>query len=110
MLTARDGRFPRGRVGLVAGTTAIFDSMEVTADEAICAANAITRDRCQRELDKLRESYPQPVLYRRLDTRGFGAARNLRFGHLANRDRLDILLPQTLCFLPGDANHYALGA
>ncbi len=109
-LMARDGRFPWGRVGIVAGTTAIFDSLEVTAADAVAAAHVVTRQRQQRELDELRERHPQPVLQRRLDTPGFGAARNLRFGHLRSRDRLDILLPQTLSLLPGHADHFALGA
>ena len=110
LLEVSDDRFPRGKVGIVAGTTAIFDSLEVTAAEAPCAANAAARDRRVRELGELREQYPKPVLVRRLDTRGFGSARNLRFGHLRSRDRLDILLPQTVAFLPGDANCFGLRA
>ncbi len=110
LLQARDETFAQGKVGIAASTTAIFDSLEVTAEEAVCTANAITRDRRLRELDELRRSYPQPALVRRLDTKGFGAARNLRFGHLRSRDRLDILLPQTIPFLPGDANSWAVRA
>lgn len=110
MLTTTDDCFPCGRAGIAADTTAVFDSLEVAADDKICSAHVITRDRRRRELDELRAHYPQPALDRKLNTRGFGAARNLRFGHLAHRDRLDILLPQTNILVPGDANHYALSA
>jgi hypothetical protein len=110
LLAARDAAFACGKVGIAASTTAIFDSLEVMAEDSVCAANVITRDRRLRELDDLRQSYPKPALVRRLDTKGFGAARNLRFGHLRNRDHLDLVLAQTVPFLPGDANSWGLRA
>ena len=100
-----DDRFPRGRIGLIAWTPCIYDSVEVTAPEAARAAFVQTRDRAERELDELREQQPQPVVAKRLDTRGFGTARHIRFGHLQGTERLDVLLAQNLKLVPGNDDY-----
>ena len=100
-IEARDGRYPAGRIALVATSPAAYDRVEVTAAEPARAALVQTRDAARRELDALRERTPQPVLWRRIDTRGFGTGRQVRFGHLSGHDRLDLLLAQNLKLLPG---------
>jgi hypothetical protein len=102
VLETRDASYPRGRAGIVATTTAIFDSLEVTAAKEVHAAYVQTRDRKRRELDELRESLPKPVVWRKLSTKGFGAGRNIRFGHLRGRKELEIVLAQTVPFMPGN--------
>lgn len=97
----RDGRYPAGRVGLLATGQVFYDRVEVTAPDRAHAAFVHARDRAARELDALRERMPQPALWRRIETRGFGTGRQVRFGHLRSRDRLDLLLAQNLKLLPG---------
>ncbi len=97
----RDARYPAGRVALVATSQVLYDRIEVTAPDEAHAAFVQTRDRARRELDELRERLPRPVLWRRIDTAGFGTGRQVRFGHLRGRDRLDVLLAQNLKLLPG---------
>ena len=100
-LACRDSRYPKGRIGLVASCAAIYDRVEVTADERAHAAYVQRRHRRQRELDELREALPKPVPWRRIDTKGFGTARQIRFGHLRSRERLDIVVAQNIKLLPG---------
>ena len=102
VLEASDEGYPAGRVGIVATTTAIFDSLDVTASPKARAAFVQTRGRKERETDEIRQRLPKPVLWRKFSTGGFGAARNIRFGHLRGRPELDIVLAQTVPFMPGD--------
>jgi hypothetical protein len=102
VLEASDASYPHGRVGIVANTTAIFESLDVQAAEKAHAAYVQTRDRKRREIDEAREKLPRPLLWRKLSTKGFGAARNIRFGHLRGRKELDIVLAQPVPFIPGD--------
>ena len=101
LLEADDETLPRGRVALTATTPCIYHSIEVTAPDAVHAAFVQTRDARDRELDALREQQPKPLLWRQIDTPGFGAGRQIRFGHLRGPDQLDILLAQNLKLLPG---------
>lgn len=90
-----------GRIGLVALTTALYDRVEVTAAPAAEAAFGRARDGRERELDALCERHPKPVLWRTIDTRGFGTGRQVRFGHLRGKPELDLVLAQNLKLLPG---------
>ena len=85
-----------GRVALIAKTTCIYDAVRVSAHEEATAAFVHRRDARLRELDELRERTPRPVPWRQIDTPGYGTARQIRFGHLRSRERLDILLAQNL--------------
>jgi len=100
-----DDTFARGRIGLVATVPCIYHLVEVTAPDEVHAAFVRTREARQRELDELRQQYPKPVLWRQIDTEGFGTARQIRFGHLQNKDRLDILLAQNLKLVPGNDDY-----
>jgi rhamnogalacturonan endolyase len=95
-----DGNYPRGRVGIAAQVPAAFDELQVTAEDPIYTAFIQTRDREQRELDELREQYPKPVLWKQIDTKGFGVGRHIRFGHLTGKDRLDVVLAQNIKLQP----------
>lgn len=104
LFDVEDDAFPNGRVALIARTPCMYDSVEVTASDEAYAAFVQTRDRRRRELDELREQYPKPALWKWFDTKGFGTGRQIRFGHLQNNDRLDILLAQNIKLLPGSDN------
>lgn len=100
-----DARYPRGRVGLVAWTTCLYDSVAVVAADGARAAFVQTRDRRERELHELRERYPKPTLWKQIDTRGFGTGRHIRFGHLRGDDRLDMVLAQNLKVQPANGDY-----
>ena len=101
LMAVEDDRFVRGRVGLLARTTCIYDSIEATDSNEIDAAFVQTRDRRERELDALRERHPTPELWRQIGTKGFGTGRHLRFGHLQGHDSLDVLVAQNIKLRPG---------
>jgi len=103
-LEARDETYPLGRVALCATAPALFDVCTVTAEQGRGAVFVQTRDKQERELDGLREQYPQPKLWREIDTRGFGTGRHLRFGHLTGGDRLEMVLAQNLKLVPGNGD------
>ena len=48
-------------------------------------------------------SNPRPKLWRKFDTKGFGAGRNVRFGDLDGDGRLDMLFAQNVPKVRGDA-------
>ena len=96
----QDASYAKGRVGIAAQVPAAFDEVQVTAEEAVYTTYIQTRDREQRELDELREQHPKPVLWKQIDTKGFGVGRHVRFGHLTSRDRLDVVLAQNIKLWP----------
>ena len=100
----RDDRYRSGRVGLGAQVPTLFDSCVVTVPEPAYAAYIQTRDREERELDELRRQYPRPVPWKRIDTRGFGTGRHIRFGHLTGDDNLQMVLAQNLKLMPGNGD------
>jgi len=93
-----------GRVGLCALTPALFDSCMVTSEESACTTFIQTRDKEQRQLDELREQYPKPVLWKQIDTRGFGTGRHIRFGHLTGGGNLEMVLAQNMKLTPANDN------
>ena len=56
----------------------------------------------QRELEELRAANPQPVLWKKIKTEGFGVGRNLRFGDLDGDGQIDVLIGQMVHHGPGD--------
>ena len=96
----RDASYPKGRVGLAAMSTALFDSVEVVAEDNACTAFIQTRDKAQRELDEQRERYPKPAVWKKINTKGFGTGRQLRFGHLRGKKEMDIVVAQNLKLQP----------
>ncbi|MBN1865837.1 hypothetical protein JW916_00965 [Candidatus Sumerlaeota bacterium] len=94
LLRATDSSYAQGNVGLIARSTAAFDSVLVEAEDPAFDAYVQTRSQQERELDAEREKYAKPVLWKKIDTRGFGTGRQLRFGHLKNREQIDFVAAQ----------------
>lgn len=95
-----DETYPQGRVGIICNTTILFENFKVTTNEKEFEFYLNRVDREKKELENIREEYPKPELYKKIDTTGFGTGRQIRFGHLRNKDRLDILLAQNLKLQP----------
>ncbi|RLB13994.1 MAG: hypothetical protein DRG82_14615, partial [Deltaproteobacteria bacterium] len=99
-----DKRYQGGKIGLFACAPVRFHWVKVTTTpqaEAAYLAQAAAR---QAELDSLRRANPQPVLWKRIRTTGFGAARAMRLGDLDGDGRLEILLAQNIPFFGGNYN------
>ncbi len=102
LLGAQDSALPEGRIGLFATGPARFARVEVSAAESECARlDAAARVHTD-DLRAARERYPQPELWRRIDTPDFGTGRHLRFGDLNGDGRLEIVLAQYTDMLDGD--------
>jgi rhamnogalacturonan endolyase len=81
---------PAGPVGFLANAPARFADLRVFAEARERSPAAIAADRA---------GYPQPVLWKRIATPGFGTDRNLRFGDINGDGRLEIVLAQPRQYL-----------
>ncbi len=102
-----DAAYRQGRVGLWATAPGRFAHVRVTAAPAARQAYLDLRDRREKELDALRECNPKPVLWRALDTHGFGCGRTLRFGDLNGDGRLEMVFVQHQRHHVGDSHAMA---
>ncbi len=101
-LEAEDDAYPAGRIGLLADSPTRFLRVTVTAsrDEKERFARAVADQ--ERDIATQRARYPQPVVWRKIRTEGFGVGRNLRFGDLDGDGRKDVLIGQVVHHGPGD--------
>jgi len=99
----RDGEILKGKAGVASQAPARFMDFRVSASEA--AGNAIRGRIVEREgeLKRLRAENPQPKLWKKFATPGYGAGRNVRFGDLDGDGRLDMLIAQNIQRVRGDA-------
>jgi hypothetical protein len=100
---ASDSEILKGQAGLMANIPARFQDFAVSVSDA--TARAIDKRIREREsaLAALRDSNPQPRLWKTFTTPGFGAGRNVRFGDLDGDGRTDMLIAQNIPRVRGDA-------
>ena len=103
VLEASDSEILAGKAGVAANTPARFTDFVVTAPDA--AASGIRRriEARRVELERLRAGNPRPVVWKKFETTGFGAGRNVRFGDLDGDGRTDMLIAQNIPRVRGDA-------
>ena len=101
LFEVEDDVLTRGAIGILATGPARFAHVGVEVDEQ-------EFDRLQRqarteaeEMETRRAQYPKPVLWRSLDTPGFGTGRHVRFGDVDGDGRLEILFAQHTQMLTG---------
>jgi hypothetical protein len=94
--------FPGGPVGLIANAPARFAEFRVVATETETSSLPTRREAAARQIKQLRQRYPQPRLWKRLDTKGFGTDRNLRVGDLNGDGRNELVLAQSWSYLGED--------
>jgi len=96
VLEARDAEITAGRIGITANIPARFTDVRVSVSEATARAIRERINRREAELARLRAENPQPKLWKKFETPGFGAGRNARFGDLDGDGRLDMLIAQNI--------------
>jgi rhamnogalacturonan endolyase len=103
-LEARDAGITHGRIGFCSDMPAKFARVRVTTSLAGKRAfDKAAKDRAE-EQAKLEAANPKMVLWRKISTPAYGAARNLRFGDLEGNGRMDILLVQQNTLGPADSH------
>jgi hypothetical protein len=102
LIEATDGERLTGKAGLVANVPARYQAFRVSACDGARAASAERVRRRDAELARLRASNPAPRLWKKFDTPGFGAGRNVRFGDLDGDGALDMLIAQNVPRVRGD--------
>jgi hypothetical protein len=102
LLQTSDSELAKGKAGVTAGGPARFQDFHVrTSDRAAREIAARIRKR-EEELARLRNDNPMPKLWKKFDTPGFGAGRNVRFGDLDGDGVPDMLIAQNIPRVQGD--------
>ena len=102
ILAAADSEILKGKAGVTASGPARFRDFHVEAsDEAVRNIESRIRAR-ETELARLRADNPQPKLWKKFETPGFGAGRNVRFGDLDGDGQIDMLIAQNVPHVKGD--------
>jgi hypothetical protein len=102
VLEAESSEVLKGKAGLTADIPARFSDFRVeTSDSTSSRISAAIAAR-ERQLAALRAANPQPKLWKKFSTKGFGAGRNIRFGDLDGDGRIDLLIGQNTPRVGGD--------
>jgi hypothetical protein len=103
VLEAESSEILKGKAGITANIPARFTDFRVEASDATLARISANITARERELAKLRAANPQPRLWKKFRTPGFGAGRNVRFGDLDGDGQTDMLIAQNIPRVRGDA-------
>jgi len=103
VLEATDSEITAGRIGLTATIPARFRQVSVTAPDAVLASIQSAIKKREAELAQLRAANPKPKLWKKFETPGYGAGRNIRFGDLDGDGQVDMLIAQNIPRVRGDA-------
>lgn len=104
LVQATDEELAKGKAGVTANIPARFQEFRVTAaPEAKSKVSAQIRQR-ETEMERIRRDNPQPKLWKRFSTPGFGAGRSARFGDLNGDSQIEMLIAQNIPRVSGDAH------
>lgn len=101
-LEAQDDRYPKGKLALLSDAPTEFYEVQVTADEVETSHFNLMKSKQDREIADLRAANPQPVVWKKIKTNGFGVGRNLRFGDLTGNGDVDLVIGQMVHYGPSD--------
>jgi len=99
-----DNRYSGGKVGLFATSPIAFHEVQVSATPAAMEVYLKEKAARESELKTLRSRNPQPKLWKKINTKGFGVARAMRLGDLNNDGETDFLLVQNMPFFGSNYN------
>ncbi len=103
-LEATDNTYKKGKIGLVSNARAKYYEVDIAipAREIKLAENKNAEYRL--ESMKLQEANPKMILWKKINTEGFGVGRNVRFGDLNGDGNIDVLIGQVIHHGPGDSH------
>ena len=108
VIDVNDSAILKGKAGLAAETPTRYMDFRVTAsDAAVQAIRARLRAR-EAELARLRDDNPRPRLWKKFETKEFGAGRNVRFGDLDGDGVPDMLIAQNVPHYMGSDQYTAI--
>jgi hypothetical protein len=102
--TVTDTTFQQGKIGLLADAPTAFSSLEVTTDKISYQNFTALKTTKENQEASLQKANPKPVLWKKINTAGFGVGRNLRFGDLNGDSIPDVLIGQVVHHGPKDRN------
>ncbi|MDF2922208.1 MAG: hypothetical protein K0R57_1122 [Paenibacillaceae bacterium] len=94
LLQASDGEYEYGKIGLSSRMPAQYTDVCVSMTQAQHEVWLQETRQASVELAGLSAGYPQPRLWKTIDLKNFGTAREIRFGHLTGTKELCIVLAQ----------------
>lgn len=103
-LKVSDNTFPKGKIGLISDSPARYKFVEVLTGKSESEIINRKTDAYEKEALKLQAGNPQMTVWKKINTRGFGVGRNLRFGDLDNDNQSDFLIGQVIHHGPGDSH------
>ncbi len=105
LLNAEDTNYLQGKIGLMSDVPTKFNSVLVTTSKDEFQKISARQELSKREEFDLQKKNPQMVLWKKIETPGFGVGRNLRFGDMNNDGQSDVLIGQVMSYGPkGDNN------
>jgi hypothetical protein len=99
-----DDRYSGGKIGLFATSPVAFHEVSVTTTPENKKEYLREKLILEEELENLRKENPKCKLWKKIDTRGFGAARAIRLGDLNNDKKIDFLIVQNMPFFGNNYN------
>ncbi|MCO8122095.1 hypothetical protein NHH03_10125 [Stieleria sp. TO1_6] len=103
-LTASDTTFPSGKVGLLADVPATFRDIMVSCSQDESARIEAAAGKRESRRRVAARAMPAAKLWKSIETRDFGADRNLRFADLDGDGQLEIVIAQIQHHGPTDSN------
>ncbi len=104
LIEANDDRYKNGKVALVSDVPVKYNWVKVTSTRKEKEEFESMEKEFEEEVRKVKEEIPGMVVWKKLNTKGFGVGRNLRFGDLDGDGEPDVLVTQVKRHGPGDAN------
>lgn len=96
IIQVEDSVYLRGKVGLAAMVPAQYHSVVVAATSSQELGWQTKIMQARQDLAAVQAGYPQPLLWRKINLRGFGAGRHIRFGDLTGNGQLDFVIAQNI--------------
>lgn len=103
VLEANDSEILHGKAACVTYGPARFQDFHVWTSDAKAKEIAGAIAKREAELARLRDQNPKPKLWKKFNTPGFGAGRNVRFGDLDGDGVPDMLIAQNIPRVRADA-------
>jgi len=103
-LKVSDNTFKKGKIGLVSNVPARYKYVEVITGSKESEIISSRRAAYEKEASDLQDANPGMVVWRKINTEGFGVGRNLRFGDLNGDKQIDVLVGQVIHHGPKDSH------